>query len=279
MRVTVLGSSASYAGPGRACAGYLVQAGEASVLVDCGNGVLANLGRIIDPVTLDAVFVTHRHPDHFLDLYSLQAALRYAPEGPAPPLELHLPPGLADRMTCVHGSHAASEMRAAFSTREMEECRVVEFDAGRGGGNDGNGPLRFEPRPMEHADPTFGLRVTRGDASLFYTADTAYAEAVVEAARGVDVLVAEATLVERYAGKAPHLTPGQAAALAHEAGVGRLVLTHLWPTFDRDEILAEARGGPFEGPIDLAEEMMTIEIGDPDDDRQDDHQDDHQEDA
>ena len=79
MRLTVLGSSASYAGPGQASAGYLIEGGDARVLFDCGSGVLAKLQRVADPHGLDAIFITHGHPDHFVDLYGFQALLRYAP--------------------------------------------------------------------------------------------------------------------------------------------------------------------------------------------------------
>ena len=68
MRVTVLGSCASYPGAGQACAGHLVEGGGARVLLDCGHGVVANLGRALDPTTLDAVIISHAHVDHFADV-------------------------------------------------------------------------------------------------------------------------------------------------------------------------------------------------------------------
>ena len=110
MRVTVLGSSASYAGPGQACSGYLVEHADVRVLMDCGNGVVANLAAVADPTTLDAVFITHEHPDHFLDIYALAALLRYAPQGPLAPLALWLPPGLFERMGCLLSERGRDEL-------------------------------------------------------------------------------------------------------------------------------------------------------------------------
>jgi ribonuclease BN (tRNA processing enzyme) len=114
MRLTVLGSAASYADVGRACSGYLVEDGETRLLLDCGHGALANLGGVCDPRTLDAVFITHAHPDHVVDLYALQALLRYAPEGPAPPVRLHGPKGLLERMSCLLGERGGVELVEAF---------------------------------------------------------------------------------------------------------------------------------------------------------------------
>jgi ribonuclease BN (tRNA processing enzyme) len=76
---------------------------------------------------------------------------------------------------------------------------------------------------------------------------------------GADVLLAECTFEMRYAGRGPHLTPAEAAALAAESGASLLVLTHIWPTADRDQLLADARSA-FAGEVLLAEELLTVNI-------------------
>lgn len=247
MRLTVLGSSASYADAGRACAGHLVQDGATAVLVDCGNGTLANLARVLDPTALDAVIITHEHIDHFADLYALQAALRYAPTGTAPAVPLYLPAGLFERIAAVLNERGRAELADAFIVRELAEGFPVL--AGR---------LTIIPSEVDHVTPTFGLRITNGRCTLAYTSDTAPGERATELARGADVLLAEATLPAAYAGRAPHLTPAQAGRLAHEAGTKTLVLTHLWPTVDRIAAAAEAEE-VFSGRIVVAEEMTTID--------------------
>ena len=78
MELTVLGCSGSYGAPrGDACSGYLVQAGGRNIWCDCGNGSFVNLQRRIDPRDLDAVVITHSHPDHCVDIYGLHVALAY----------------------------------------------------------------------------------------------------------------------------------------------------------------------------------------------------------
>lgn len=248
MRLTVLGSAASYPGPGHACAGHLVQTTAASVLLDCGNGVLANLGRVLDPVSLDAVVISHGHIDHFADVFALQAALRYAPTGPVPPLPLYLPAGLFDRMEALLGERGSHELRAAFRVHEVEPG--VRIDVG---------DLSIVPHPVDHAQAACAFVVEGDGVRLCYTGDTRLGDAVREAACGAGTLLADATLPEEYAGRAPHMTPAEAAELAREAGAHTLVMTHLWPTVDRDRALADAREG-FGGRVIVADEQTALDI-------------------
>lgn len=248
MRLTFLGTSASYPAAGRACAGYLVQSGDAAVLLDCGNGVLANLGTVIDPTQLAAVFVSHGHIDHFADIYALQAALRYAPAGPLPPLPLYLPAGLFARMQAALDERAAGQLAEAFRVHELAAGEPVSV-----------GPFTVTPHPMEHVGETFGLEVAADGGRLFYTSDTMLGEPVRTAARRVDLLVAEATLPEEYRGRAPHMTPTQAVEPARDAGVRRLALTHMWPTLDRAEARRVVRIG-FSGLGLVPEELDYIDI-------------------
>lgn len=230
MKVTVLGSSASYAGAGQACSGYLVEHGDTKVLMDCGNGVIANLCAIIDPATLDAVMITHGHPDHFLDIYALQALLRYAPQGPAPPLALWMPQGLFGQMGCLLSERGRVELAEAFVVHELVAGQVERI-----------GSLAITPRLVDHTEDTFALLVeSPGGAKVCYTSDTKAGDAVLQAARGAELLIAEATMPEEYVGRAPHLSAREAAEVARDAGAGRLVLTHIWPTNDRARMLQDA---------------------------------------
>lgn len=248
MRLTVLGASASYAGPGHACSGYLLEGAGVSVMLDCGNGSIANLGKVTDPATLDAVFITHAHPDHFVDLYSLQALLRYAPQGPLDPLPLYLPEGLFERLKALLSARGAADLDAAFSVRTLADRLPVRV-----------GGLEATPVTVKHTDPTFALRV-RGDGALFtYGADASPGPEFEAAISGADLALVEATLPAEYANAAPHLTAGQAGAAAAAADVGTLVLTHLWPTNDR-ALTARQAVAAFGGEVHVASEFDVYEI-------------------
>lgn len=248
MLVTVLGSSASYSGPGRACSGYLVRTETAKILLDCGNGVLANLGKVIDPLELDAIFITHYHPDHFIDLFAIQALLRYAPQGPADPLPLYLPEGLFERMKCLLSDRGSTELDQAFEVHTLGELQPVKI-----------GDLTVTPLSVVHTEPTFGLRLEHNGSVLAYTADSAPGEHVKRVLDNADVALAEATLPEAYLGAAPHLTAVQAATYAREAKVSRLVLTHIWPTSDRSVVAQEA-GEAFGKTVRVASEFDDFEL-------------------
>jgi ribonuclease BN (tRNA processing enzyme) len=248
MRLTVLGSSASFAGPGQACSGYLIEEGGARLLIDAGNGTLSNAAAVTDVTHLDAAFVSHTHVDHFLDLFALQAALRFAPSGPVGSMPLYLPEGLWARMLALLPEHGAQQLREAFHAHTIADGQALTF-----------GPLTVTAHAVDHDGPTFAFTVDGEAGRLVYTADTRIGTAARAAVHGADVLLAECTFEMRYAGRGPHLTPAEAAALAAESGASLLVLTHIWPTADRDQLLADARSA-FAGEVLLAEELLTVNI-------------------
>ena len=248
MRVTVLGSSASYAGAGQACAGHLVEAGDTKVLFDCGNGVLANLARIADPLELSAVFISHSHPDHFSDLYALQALLRYAPEGPAAPLDVYLPDGLFDRMKCLLSERGVEQFEEAFVPHTLVEDVIC-----------GIGSLEIRAHHVDHTAPSFCFVVEGDGARLVYTGDTAPNDGALVAAGGADLLLAEATMPERFKNAAPHMSASQAGFMAREAHAGELVLVHVWPTNDRAEVLRTAEEA-FGGKVTVARELDSFDV-------------------
>lgn len=248
MRLTVLGSSASYATAGHACSGYLIEGGGARVLFDCGNGCLANLGRVLDPAELDAVFISHAHPDHFVDLYALQALLRYAPTGPVAPLVLYLPAGLYERMRCLLSGRGARELDEAFEVREIADGVPVQI-----------ADLIVVPVMVEHTEPTFAFRAEADGRTIAYTADSSPGGWLLKALGGASLAIAEATLPARFAGAAPHLTAEQAGSFARAAGVERLVLTHAWPTNDLEAALTEAAAA-YGGEVRLAKEFDTYDV-------------------
>lgn len=248
MRLTVLGSSASFSGAGRACSGHLIEAAGARVVLDLGNGAHANLCRATDPYSVDAVFITHLHPDHYLDLFSLMAMVRYAPDGARGRMALRGPDGLVERMACLLSSHAAGDVDAAFAFEPLRANDPVRM-----------GDLTVTPRPVAHAGESFALVAEAGGRRLCYASDAILDDDVRAAAAGCHTLLAEATLPEEYAGAAPHMTATEAARLAAESGAERLVLTHLWPTVPRERIL-NAATAVFAGEVVLADELLVIEV-------------------
>ena len=247
MRLTVAGAGASWPGE-QPCSGHLVSSGATTIMLDCGNGALASAQRILDPATFAAVFVTHEHIDHFGDLYCLQAMLRWAPGGALPPMALYGPPGLIERMGRILSEQAAAELSEAFAFAPMRPGDLVRV-----------GPLTVTAMASAHMGDSLGLRVSDGAATLAYTGDTRPSPQADALVAGSDVVLAEATLPAAYAGRAAHLTAGEAGLLATRAGARTLVLTHLWPSADPDALEADARA-TFAGRVELGRPGLAVEV-------------------
>jgi len=246
VRITVLGKSPAWQDAGGACSGYLVEEGGRCLLLDCGNGVFSKLRAVRDFTTVDDIVLTHLHADHFIDLVPYAYALAYSPgaqdAGPRP--VLHAPPGGRATFRRITGAWDAEELiERAFDVREYDSAAELQL-----------GTLRVRFREVPHFIRTHAVRIGAGAASFTFGADCGPNDAVVELARGSDLLLLEATL-EHPETEAPrgHLTPAEAGEHAQRAGAQRLVLTHISDDLDAAWACAEA-GRAFEGPVEVARE-------------------------
>jgi ribonuclease BN (tRNA processing enzyme) len=244
----VLGACGSWPGPGDATSGYLLADSGVSLVVDLGTGTFARLQQVTSPHDLGAVVVTHAHPDHFVDLYSLFYS-RFFHQEPLPPLPLFAPPGAFDAITSYAPARRKEEFRAVFDIRTIAPGDTVE-----------TGPFRLRAHEMLHQPLTIGLRISAGPATLAYTADTGATDEVIELARGAETLLCDATWLSSDPRAPNHLSPRQAAGYAAGAGVPRLLLTHLWPSVPPEGAIAEARLG-FNGEVAVARSGLRMPIG------------------
>jgi ribonuclease BN (tRNA processing enzyme) len=255
VKLTVIGCSGSYPGPDSPASCYLLEAehddGTGSrtwrVLLDLGSGALGALHNYVDPLSIDAVLLSHLHADHCLDLCGYYVLRKYHPDGPQPLLPVWGPADTAARMARAYDLPEDPGMRQEFDFRTYDG--VVEI-----------GPFAVVAVPLVHPVEAYGLRVTVGDASIAYTGDSGPCEALDELAAGADLLVAEASF--RDGDDNPidiHLTGADGGALAARAQVGRLVMTHIPPWFDKQELLAEAQQA-WDGPAELARPGAVYEV-------------------
>jgi ribonuclease BN (tRNA processing enzyme) len=249
VELTVLGSHGTWPDAGGATTGYLLSHDGFRLWLDLGTGTMANLLGHIGLLDVDAVVISHRHPDHLLDLYPYFFARLFHPDRPLG-LPLYVPPGAFDHIRALLSDQGGEEMATVFEARTVDPGE--EFEAG---------PFRFRTAPMEHPVPTLGMRIEADGSVLAYTADTGPAEAVVRLSREADVLLSEATWLEVPTWASPiHLTAGQAGEHATRAGVGRLVLTHVrWIRTRLDEGIEQA-GHAFAGPVSVAEQGLRVRL-------------------
>ncbi len=247
MRVTVLGCGAAYPRPGGACAGFLVQSGDTNVWVDAGNGTFSNLTSHISYRDLDALTVTHAHGDHISDILPLMYALGFDPLAEAVTIPLYAPPEVAAIVSWPLGGISKAMFERVFDTRSI----VEPFDVG---------DLHFEPFRTNHPAETYGLRISDGTRTFVYTSDTATFPELAGHCRDADLLLIEATYVEEaQASPNVHLWAREAGKVATDAGAKRVVLTHVWPTFDTEQAVREAAES-YDGPIEAATEGKVYDV-------------------
>jgi ribonuclease BN (tRNA processing enzyme) len=252
VKITVVGCSGSFPGPQSAASCYLVEADGYRVAIDLGNGAVGALQRYLDLAALDAVLISHLHPDHCIDLLALYIARTYDPLRTFDKLPVHLPTGGGEHLARAYGKAEPGGLGSSFD--------FVEWTAG----SHRLGPLTVTVALMAHPVETWGMRVEHDGKVLAYSGDTGPCAGLVEAARGADVLLCEATWphVTEWWDEPPtgiHLSGRQAGEHAAAAGVGRLLITHVPAWFDAQELLAEAKEA-FGGPVELVAPDATYEV-------------------
>jgi ribonuclease BN (tRNA processing enzyme) len=262
MELTVVGCSGSIPGPDSPASSYLIQApfdGRTfSVVLDLGPGALGALYRYLDPGDLDAIGLSHLHPDHCLDLCAFYVAANYSPTAPWPRTPIYGPRGTADRI-----ARAYEVPRLDGGVSESSQTIAERFDYVEWQPEQRIGPFNVRTALVEHPVETYAIRLEEvgSGASLAFSGDTGPCRALVDLAGGVDLLLVEAAFWDSPDNPGGlHLSGRQAAQTGAAAGVSTLILTHIPPWHDRLRVLAEAVPH-FDGPVLLAEPGAHWTVG------------------
>jgi len=215
MRLTVVGCSGSGPGPTSPASCYLVEHDGYRLLLDLGNGAFGALQAVADPDTVDAVFLSHLHADHCLDVAPFVVWHRYSGRATGGRVPMYAPVG-AERRLAVAYDLDGDGLTDVF---DFVPVGPGAFDVG---------PFAAEIVRTVHPIECYAIRLTAGGRSLVYTGDTGPSEDVIALARGADVLLAEAAHPPGP-GLPPglHLTGREAGEHAAAAGAKRLLLTHI----------------------------------------------------
>jgi ribonuclease BN (tRNA processing enzyme) len=255
VRITVLGKSPSWPDADGACSGYLVQAGDFSLLLDCGTGVFAKLRGVMDYLTLDAALITHLHSDHFFDLVPFSYALGLSPrrQGGAAPA-LHVPPDGRSVLRGMVGAWSSEDLiETAFDLAEYDPRQPLSL-----------GPLQVRFCEVPHFTTAYAVELSDGERRLTFSADCGPNPGLIEFAHATDLLLIEATLPGPETAATPrgHLTAREAGEHGRAAGARRLVITHFSDEFDERYLQQEASAG-FAGPVDLARGGAVYDLTSP----------------
>ena len=239
----MLGSCGAWPEAGRACSGFLLEYDGFRVLLDLGYAALPRLLAVCPDGAVDAVLVTHRHPDHCVDVSGLGRVVQdLAPH--AVPLPLYAAPGVEDVLRAIE---PRPDPATVFELRPLAGADV--------------GPFRLDTFELPHHVPNLGVRLTAPGVTVAYTGDTGPSERLADLARDADLFVCEATLQGAPPRDRPRTltTAAEAGEWAAKARARRLLLTHFWPGSDRAVSVAEAAAG-FGGEILAAEEGLVVEL-------------------
>ena len=202
MRLTVLGGCGGWPAAGLACSGYLVEHDGFRLLIDPGYAIVPRLLEVTDAAAVDAVLVSHGHPDHCADLNPLLRARAMTDEPPSA-LPVFAPHGALGPVLALDRPGMLDD---AIALREFTPGDGLEV-----------GPFGVSSWLLPHWMPNAGLRLEADGEVLAYTGDSGPSPLLADLARGAGIFLAEAR-------------------------AGRLVLTHLWPGTDSDEAVRAAAG-------------------------------------
>ena len=248
LRLDIVGAGPAFTSrPGATGAAYLVRHDATAVLLDLGQGSFPRLAGLLDPGTLDAIVVSHLHPDHFIDLVSLRHYLRWGPLRPRR-LRVLAPAGLDHRLDALH-----AEPGFSAAALDIEPLAV---------GVRTIGSIEVQSARVTHSAESYGFRVSVAeDPGLVYSGDCGRAEDLEALIRPGDDLLCE---VSFGPGPVPpdaaHLDGPAVGALARRTGVGRVLLTHLLMGFDEAETVASVQAR-FAGSVELVQPGDRFTIG------------------
>ena len=244
-RLTVLGSCGAYPEPGRACSGYLLEWDGLRLVLDLGYATLPRLLMHCPDSAIDAVIITHEHPDHCIDLHAL-FRIRFYGSARDRKLPLYCPPGVLSRL---EGLEPDTDLETVFDVHELPGRYSI-------------GPFGLHAISLPHHVPNVGVRLESAAGTVAYTGDTGPHPNLEALGRDADLYIVDAT---DRPGELEQpirnlLTPLEAAQYAARAGARRLMLTHFWPGNDRAAAVAAARSA-FAGEVLAADEGLVVALG------------------
>lgn len=241
LNVTVIGCSGTYSSTESSCSSYLFRTASTAVLVDAGPGSSMELQRHIDFGDLDAIVISHEHPDHWTELPSMYHAFRYGIERFGLPVY-----GTAGTLAALQAV-CPEATSTAYAWTTIDQSTTLQI-----------GDIDFRFSLTDHPVETLAVLANAHGRTVGYSADTGPGWSPVEFGAPIDLFIYETTLPEDLEeAQIPHVSGREAGERATAAGIGHLVITHVPPGHDHEDRKRSA-ASTFSGPITVAEPSLTL---------------------
>ena len=248
MKLIVLGSGTCVPSLKRGAPGYLLEAENWRVLIDCGSGTLLQLERAGKSYKdIDVVFITHMHPDHFADLMPLIHALLYTPKFRRE-RDFYV---VAPREFVAYYEKAIKSIIGEprdFHLNVLEVHEKLEL-----------GPFKIFAANTVHSADSLAYRFEQAGKSAVFTGDADYDQELIELSTKADLLIADCSFPLAQKAKG-HLTSKECGLIAKKSGAKKLLLSHLYPADTPDSSRVMEAEEFFDGKVVLAEDLMEMEI-------------------
>ena len=254
MKLIVLGSGTSVPHPQRTSSAHWLECAGGSLLLDMGASAVHRMAQEgLDWSRLDAIWISHFHLDHVGGLAPFLFGTKYAPQTQArrKPLTIYGPRGIEKLLRAFDDASDYGLLEQPFPVEVREVAAGDEFEV--------FSELRAETFSTPHTGESMALRLAEASgATVVYTSDTGYADALAGFAQGVDLFIMECSFhhskpVEQ------HLELADAMRLAARAAPRRCLLAHLYPEWDGIDIAAEAKK-LWDGETIEARDGLRLEV-------------------
>jgi ribonuclease BN (tRNA processing enzyme) len=244
MKLSIIGHWGAYPKAGEATSCYLLEHDGYNLLIDCGSGALSQLQHYCSLTELDAVIISHYHHDHISDIGPLQYSrlIDFDLKKTDKPLTIYGHPyDQSEFQKLAKPPHVLS-----FIYNEEHQSSI--------------GPFKVTYMETDHKAPCYAMRFEVEGKSLVYTADSSYKEEFANFAKNADIILCEASFYAGQDGKPyGHMNSIEAATIAQDASVKKLILTHL-PHFGDNSQLVEEAKSVFGGEVILAKKGLIFDF-------------------
>ena len=261
MRVIIIGSGASWPDSERSSPSQVIVVGREPLLFDCGPGTGMNLMKAaINPAAVSRMFLTHLHMDHCLEFPSIVFGGYLV--GRKGKVYLYGPPGAVDFCKSLFEKIYPSAPEIVRRIRE-DGWKVEPYEATKGLVCQTDS-YRVLSVPVEHGIPAIAYRIETGESTVVISGDTRPSKPLIELAKGADLLIHECSFPDdmvKLARRTNHSAASEVGEVANQAGVKKVVLTHLFPLWKgREKEMVESVKGKFGGEVIASHDLLEIEV-------------------